>query len=532
MCHRRSGPLPRNCNTDVRAWHSAAGAGRWVRLFEFRVLGSITVTAHGEPVSLGGARQRRLLAVLLVHRNSVVSADRLAEIVFAGEPTPAARTTLRSYVSRLRKVIDGDKGADGHTSVVTRSPGYMLTAPDDVVDIGRFQALLDDGRAILARGDPVTAAPAFRDALALWRGEPYAEFADEEWARPEAHRLAELRLLAHEHLIDAELAAGRAAEAIPALEGLAAEHPLRDGFHERLMLALYRSGRHVDALRAFQDYRTELSDELGLDPSPALVELERRILDHDPELQLAVPAGRPLRGYRLLERLGTGRDGTVYAATLPGVDRDLVIREYREDVADDPAFVRSFEADARRVAALRHEAIVPIADYWREPGVAYLVMRRMRGGTLRDRLQLGPLRADQLAALAARVGGALATAAEQGVGHGRVASENVLFDENGEPYLSDFLLGRGPLDPSDDVRRFEALVGENPPALAPERRPNPYKGLRAFDESDAEDFFGRDAVADEIVARLARAGRAGRLVLVVGGSGSGKSSVVRAGVLP
>ena len=501
-------------------------------MLEYRVLGSVTVTVDGEPVPLGGARQRRLVAILLVHRNSVVSADHLAEIVFAGEPTPAARTTLRSYVSRLRKAVDGDDAANGRSHVVTRSPGYMLTAPDDLVDTGRFEALVEDGRARLAKDDPVAAATAFRDALALWRGEPYAEFADEDWARPEAQRLAELRLLAHEQLIDAELAAGRPAEVIPALEGLVAEHPLRDGFHERLMLALYRSGRHVDALRAFQDYRRVLSDELGLDPSPALVELERRILGHDPELQLAVPAGRPLRGYRLLERLGTGRDGTVYAASLPGVDRDLVIREYREDLADDPTFVRSFEADAQRVAALRHEAIVPITDYWREPGAAYLVMRRMRGGTLRDRLHRGPLGADQLAALVARVGGALATAAVQGVGHGRVTPESVLFDEHGAPYLGDFLLGRGPLDPSDDVRRFEALVGEGPPALAHEGPPNPYKGLRAFDESDAEDFFGRDAVIDEIVARLGRAGRSGRLVVVVGGSGSGKSSVVRAGVLP
>ena len=157
------------------------------------------------------------------------------------------------------------------------------------------------------------------------------------------------------------------------------------------MIALYRAGRHADALRVFRDYRRVLVEELGLEPSPALAELERRVLDHDPTLLLAEPAGLPLRGYRLGERLGTGRDGTVFAARLPGVERDFAVRVFREEIADRPEFVRSFEANAHRVASLRHPAIVAVHDYWREPGAAYLVMRRMHGGTLADRLERGPL---------------------------------------------------------------------------------------------------------------------------------------------
>ena len=273
----------------------------------------------------------------------------------------------------------------------------MLEVPDDAFDVARFEALLAKGRAALDHDDAVSAASVLRDAIALWHGEPYAEFADEDWVRAESQRLHELLLVAHERLVDAELACGRAAEMVSELERLVAEHPLRDGFRERLMLALYRAGRQADALRAYQDHRAVLAEELGLEPAPALVDLERRILEHDP-----TPASSPnrpgvrLRGYRIGERLGTGREGTVYAARLPGVERELAIRVYREDVADRPDFVRNFEADAQRVASIRHDAIVPIHDYWREPGAAYLVMRRMTGGTLRDRLQHGPFARDDV----------------------------------------------------------------------------------------------------------------------------------------
>ena len=360
------------------------------------------------------------------------------------------------------------------------------------------------------------------------------------------------------------------------------EDPLREAFRVKLMLALYRSGRQVDALRVMQDYRRRLGEEVGLEPSPELVQLERQILAHDEDLQLAEPAGRPLRGYRLGERLGTGRDGTVYAARLPGVERDLAIRAVPAEIADRPDVVRSFDSVLRRVASLRQEAVVPVHDHWREPGAAYVVMRRMWGGSLRDRLDRGPLPIADVAALAERVGSALAAAHGQGVVHGRVTADSVLCDESGGPYLADFPLGDPGIDEGTDVRAFAALVAEAvtgggpfgaereglPPAVAdvlataqhrddvpalrdllpalvtaldlaagvtPPGAPapvNPYKGLRAFDESDAADFFGRTELVEEMLRRLSGEGQVGRLVLLVGGSGSGKSSVVRAGLLP
>ena len=154
------------------------------------------------------------------------------------------------------------------------------------------------GRACLARGDAAEAARVLREGLGLWRGAAYAEFAEEEWARPEAQRLGELRLVAYEVLVDAELARGRAAEIVPELETLAAEHPLREAFQAKLMLALYRSGRQVEALRAYQAHRQALAEEMGLEPPPELAELESRILVHDagapgPRAGRAPAAGLP-----------------------------------------------------------------------------------------------------------------------------------------------------------------------------------------------------------------------------------------------
>jgi WD40 repeat protein/DNA-binding SARP family transcriptional activator len=540
-------------------------------MVEFHALDGVTVTDGGREVNVGGPRQRRLLAVLLIHRNEVVSVDRLTDAVFAGEPSPGATTTMRSYIARVRKVVEVDGSP---AAVVTRPPGYLLAVPDEAFDVARFEAGLAEGRSLLSRGEAAEAATRLREVLALWRGEAYAEFADEEWVQPEAQRLGELRLVAHEVLFDAELACGRAAEVTPELEALSGRHPLREGFVGQLMLALYRSGRQADALRAFNRHREVLVDELGLDPTAALRALEDRILAQDPELLAPEDAGQALRGYRIGDRLGTGADGTVFAAHLPGVDRDLVIRVIRPERADSADFVRSFEADAQRIAALRHPAIVPIHDYWREPGAAYLVMRRMHGGTLADRLERAERSGLPLADVTAvvwRIGEALAAADDVGIGHGRISARSVLFDESGQAWLGDFALGVADRlrtaredvhdlamlvracvpHPSDELSEVVArgasavdrpTVQEFVPLLlaalagqGPDRTgalPNPYKGLRAFDEADAVDFFGRAGLVDDLLARLRRHDLAGRLVLVVGGSGTGKSSVVRAGLLP
>jgi predicted ATPase/DNA-binding SARP family transcriptional activator len=247
---------------------------------DFRVLGSVGIVDGGALLPLGGGMPRRLLAMLLAYRSTVVSVDRLVEVLWS-EPPESAGATLQSYVSRLRRFVELD-GGDG-AAIVNRAPGYVLELPDRHVDAGRFETGLVEGRAWLAR-DPATAGEVLTAALAEWRGDAFAEFADEEWIRPEAIRLDELRLVAVEALVDAELRVGRHHEVVGRLEAMVIEHPLREQFTRQLMLALYRAGRQAEALRAAQDFRGVLREDLGLEPSAELRDLEAAILEERDDL--------------------------------------------------------------------------------------------------------------------------------------------------------------------------------------------------------------------------------------------------------
>ncbi len=241
---------------------------------EFRILGPLEVVEEGRPLALGGARQRALLALLLTRANEIVSTDRLIDELW-GERTPkAAGNALQYHVSRLRKLL-----APGH-AIVTKEPGYLIRVGPDELDLLRFERLVEEGQ----RSSPEAAARLLRDALALWRGPALADVAHESFAQPEILRLEELRLVVLERRIDADLALGRAAELVPELEVLVREHPFRERLRAHLMLALYRSGRQAEALEVYRQTRRLLVDELGLEPSPALHELEQAILHQDPEL--------------------------------------------------------------------------------------------------------------------------------------------------------------------------------------------------------------------------------------------------------
>jgi DNA-binding SARP family transcriptional activator/WD40 repeat protein len=529
-------------------------------MIDFLALGPLRVLVGDSPAELGGPRQRRLLAVLLVHRNAVVSIDRLVDAVFDGDPPPRAGATLRTYVTRLRRVL-----APGHPNALVHEPGgYRLRVRDNDVDVARFERHAQQGRRELAYGDAPAAIATLRRALDCWRGAAYGEFADELWAQAEARRLVEARLAVQEHLIDAEMLSGRSSDMVAVLRRLLDDDPFREGLTSRLMLALYRSGRPAEAIQTYRDYRELVSDELGIDPGPELADLEQRILARDRNLGVGEPAGASLRGYRLGERLGTGRLGTVFAARLTGVERDYAVRVYRPEFADDPSVVRFFESDARALASIDHPACVPIFDAWREPGVAVLVMRRMTGGTLRDRLQAGALPATDASHIIERTGGALLAHAQRGLVHGNVRPSSVLFDTSGEAFLADGAIGAQPeggndgaaflrltaaclsqngngragwlaeLDPADMGSGVEDVVGTVLQRIRADRprRSNPYVGLRAFDEPDADRFFGREALVKEMRSRVSSPDRSARLLLVAGGSGSGKSSAVRAGLLP
>ena len=246
---------------------------------EFRILGPLEVLEEGRPFALGGAKQRALLAVLLLHANGVVSRDRLIDELWGGEPPDTAHTALQVHVSQLRKLL-------GRDTIVTQTPGYLIRVSDGELDLHRFERLVATARA----EEPAQVARLLREALALWRGAPLAELGD-SFARAERARLEEQRLAALAQRIEAELALGRHAELVPELEGLVREQPLRERLRGQLMLALYRCGRQADALEVYRTGRRLLDEELGLKPDDELQRLERAILNHDPSLESPVVAG-------------------------------------------------------------------------------------------------------------------------------------------------------------------------------------------------------------------------------------------------
>jgi WD40 repeat protein/DNA-binding SARP family transcriptional activator len=555
---------------------------------EFRLLGPVEVMEAGHRRPLGGQRQRAVLVHLLLSVDRPVTTARLIERVWYGDPPPAARSTLQGYLSHLRHAL-------GPARLEHRPQGYVLNAAPEEIDAWRFEQMVNEARVLLPT-DAVAAVRRFEAAAALWRGPALADLADQPSLQGEISRLEELRLTATEDRIDGELRLGRHREVLPELRSLVTATPLRERLVGLLLLALYRSGEQGDAITAYQQTSRRLAEEFGLDPGRELRRLYERILAQDPAL--AVPE-RHLRGYQLLECIGTGSFSTVHRAYQPETEREVAVKVVQPLLASDPDFIRRFDAEAQVVARVEHPHIVPLYDHWRDPDGAYLVLRLLTGGNLRDRLAVGPPALAEVARVCEQLALALDAAHRRGVVHGDLKPENVLFDADGNAYLTDFGIASSPaglrarqggrtLDPytapevlagdppttSSDLYSLAALAAEmlaghaTLPAVAmllerarsadPHARwsdapsfatvlhgailtdtprtsvsrsiPNPYKGLRPFTEADADTFFGREQLVERLVGRLAD--DTWRLLAVVGPSGSGKSSVVRAGLLP
>ena len=256
---------------------------------DFRLLGPLEVESGGQLVRIRGAKERALLALLLFRANRLVSRDLLIDELWGERPPATARHTLEAYVSRLRRAL----AAGGNGALLeSQSGGYRICVEGDQLDVLQFERLLEEGRSALASGAPEEAEEKLAAALALWRGPVLADLAFEPFAEAEAEarRLEELRLAGVEARLEAALALGRDAELVGELQALVAEHPLRERLRAQLMLALYRSGRQADALAVYRDGRRLLVDELGIEPSRKLQELERAILRQEPQLQSPAPA--------------------------------------------------------------------------------------------------------------------------------------------------------------------------------------------------------------------------------------------------
>ena len=271
----------------VRPTSSSEWLARAEGEITFRILGPLAVHSGGTAVALPGNRQRALLAFLLLHANERVTNEVLLEAVW-GSDAGGSMKRLQVAVMRLRKALE----PLGPETLRTVTGGYQLAVGAGELDAEVFVCLVREGTAAFEGGDPELGLRLLRAADGLWRGETLADFAFETFAQDAIRRVDEQRLAAIETRIDCELALDRHAKLIPELEGLVATHPTRDRFAARLMLALYRCGRQVDALEVYRSTRTRLASELGLEPAPELQQLEGRILNHDPLLDppAALPA--------------------------------------------------------------------------------------------------------------------------------------------------------------------------------------------------------------------------------------------------
>ena len=262
----------------------------------FRLLGTFEVARAGEPIDLGGQKQRAVLAILAMHAGRVVSIDTLVDQLWGEQPPKTAVTSLQNFISQLRKALGVD-------AVVTKPPGYLLDVAPSQVDVNEFERLVREARSL----EPPHAARKLEEAFELWRGSPLADFTFEPFAETEIARLEELRLVALEDRVQSDLDAGQSTELVAELETLVHENPLRERPRGQLMLALYRSGRQAEALQIYQDTRRTLVDELGIEPTRALQELHASILRQESVL---LPQDVP--------ELGVDRVGEVVRALVSG----------------------------------------------------------------------------------------------------------------------------------------------------------------------------------------------------------------------
>ena len=295
---------------------------------QFRILGPLEVADRGEALELGRPRQRALLAALLIRANEPVARDLLIDELWGAAPPAAATNVLQSYVSRLRRVL-------GRDTIVTGAKSYRIAIDPGQLDLEHFERLVGEGRQQHLDGEDATAARTLREALALWRGPPLIDFRGEAFAEGAIARLEELRLAALELRVEADLALGEDARLVGELEQLIAEHPLRERLRGQLMLALYRAGRQADALKAYQDARRVLVDQLGIEPGEALSELEHAILLHDPSLASTTGEAKGSRASnaKAAEPTSASRSILVVAETVEALDR---LVEVAEPIAKQP----------------------------------------------------------------------------------------------------------------------------------------------------------------------------------------------------
>ncbi len=612
------------------------------------LFGNSFVTVNGSEITFRTKKAQALLFYLATeekeHRR-----DYLMELLWPGMPDGSARQNLRQTLFNLRKAIPEEvesKDAN-HTAVsliqANRQTIQVNPLADIEVDVRRFKFFLHNGQ-VHNHVDLLTCHQCRQDlekAAQLYKGDFLAEFyledsrEFEEWTEAQRHTLRRKVLDALDTLTTIFIRQKNYAKARAYAEQQLEIDDLRESSYRQLMEILALEGQREEALAMYERCRVLLAEELGMAPTKRTTEMYEKIIAGDIRFDEQPTDG--IRGYELKEEIGQGGYGTIYRAVQPTINRDVAVKVIRRKYANNPEFIRRFEAEAQTIARLEHPYIVPLHDYWRDPDGAYLVMRLFRGGNLLDSLKQGPWDSQQTLKMVEQIGSALAVAHRQGIVHRDIKPANILFDETGNAYLSDFgiakdlnqdehLTGTAQLVGTPDYISpeqlkneqvtsqsdlyslgavlYETMTGERPFSDAPlalriqkhlqeslplvsasrpnlpqqiddviqkatAKRPsarysdalamvdafrqavrgqtattvltsqpvtihadgeinNPYKGLRAFQERDAADFYGRERLTQQLISRFSE----NRFLAVVGPSGSGKSSLIKAGMIP
>ena len=554
----------------------------------FRLLGPLEVTDGDGPIRIGSGRQRSVLVMLLLHRNAVIASERLVDAVWGEKPPATAGKVLQNAVGQLRRALEDREGI----RLQTVGHGYSLRIGSGELDVDRFEELVREGGRALADGRPVEAAAGLREALGLWRGSPLADVSYEAFAQSEIARLEELFATALERRIEADLALGAHADLVSELEALVARDPLRERLRGQLMLALYRCGRQAEALAAFREGRGVLIEEVGVEPGPELRELHEAILRQAPGLELERPelpgeldvsgapplVGRDRELRWLLESWSRARDGDGAVIALtgePGIGKTRLAGELAGEVhrAGGLVYHCSSRGSAEAVAdaldragRVARPALVvvedvelvepegggwPPADAMAVRAVLVLVTadapEDVAGLGVSASLALGRLDRDAVAAIASAF-------APEGIGR-TMPAEELLEASGGVPgrvheaasrwaareaarrvvdiapraaagrsalrVVEEGLAGRV-VELQEASERLDRFSDDDALVVCP------FKGLASFEFLDAPYFFGREQLIAELVARAVGA----PLLGLVGPSGSGKSSLVKAGLLP
>jgi DNA-binding SARP family transcriptional activator/WD40 repeat protein len=561
---------------------------------DFRILGPLHALDEGQEVTPRGSKQRALLALFLLHANERLSTDRLIDELWGEHPPATATKTVQVHISHLRKTLARGAGNGSDGVIVTRDHGYELMLDPEHLDSHRFELLVAEGTSELAEGRPERAVTALEGALSLWDGPPLADVAYEPFAGREINRLDDLRIAALEQLIEAKLQLGRHDEVVGELETLIREHPYRERLRAQLMLTLYRCDRQADALQAYHDARRSLVEELGIEPGERLRDLERAILAQDPALAIpavetaelppeldagTLLVGREaeldwLRGHWRRAERGAGR--LVLVAGGRGMGKTRLAAELAGEVRRDRGEVlylsgaggpEAPRAALTRARGARRPTLLVFDDVDRageaqlsalgelvgeQAGLPVLVLATTEDPALEARLQadatleLAPLDSDGVRAVAQlyavrrddvevpvehlaeasrgvpqRVHRAASdwarTEASRRLG---AAANRAAAERRGLRVAEDDLAGN--VLELQTVRERAELEDAERVVVA-----CPFKGLALFDVEDAEVFFGRERLVAEMVARLTGA----PLLGIVGPSGSGKSSALRAGLI-